>query len=262
VKLRDGRHLKVPVTVEPPRPQVTLMSKGVQDEANVSPSPVHLGSADDLPIEGRLVFFLKSRTPANFPRSEKVEVAAEDGSFTTVLSVADGSLMLEDSETALGVVEPLAKFGSSAFGPLRVRPLSADGVAGDWVELGTLVREPVFSQLRCPRATAKPCLLNGSNLFLARAISATPDFDNAVDVPQEFTGTQLTVPHPANGMLYLKLRDDPATVQTLTLPVSPLSAGSAAAQASALQMQPPAPAPVPENSNNGDAQGTQPKPER
>ena len=28
------------------------------------------------------------------------------------------------------------------------------------------------------------------------------------------------VPHPANGMLYLKLRDDPETVQTLTLPVT------------------------------------------
>jgi hypothetical protein len=28
------------------------------------------------------------------------------------------------------------------------------------------------------------------------------------------------VPHPAGGVLYLKLRDDPATVQTLTLPVT------------------------------------------
>lgn len=49
-----------------------------------------------------------------------------------------------------------------------------------------------------------------------------PYFDNAVDVPPEFTGTQLSVPHPANGMLYMKLRDDPATVQTLTLPVLPM----------------------------------------
>jgi len=38
-------------------------------------------------------------------------------------------------------------------------------------------------------------------------------------VPPDFTGTQLSVPHPVNGVLYLKLRDDPATVQTLTLPV-------------------------------------------
>jgi hypothetical protein len=42
-------------------------------------------------------------------------------------------------------------------------------------------------------------------------------------VPPDFTGTQLSVPHPANGALYLKLRDDPSTVQTLTLPVTTVS---------------------------------------
>ncbi len=258
VKLRDGRQLKVPVTVDPPRPQVTLLSKGVQDEANEAPSPVHLGSPDDLPIEGRLVFFLKSRVPANFPRSEKIEVAADDDSFHTELSVADGSLMLEDSETALGVVEPLAKFGSSAFGPLRVRPVSADGVAGDWVELGTLVREPGFGTLRCPRSYIRPCTLNGSNLFLARAFSATPDFDNAVDVPPEFTGTQLTVPHPAGGVLYLKLRDDPGTVQTLNVtpifPVSLPAPQSSAAPKSAA----PSPVAAPETVPAGNQPAPQP----
>ena len=43
VELRDGRELKVPVSVDPPRPEVTLLSKGTQDEASVDPSPVHLG---------------------------------------------------------------------------------------------------------------------------------------------------------------------------------------------------------------------------
>jgi len=257
VKLRDGRELKVPVTVDLPRPQVALLSKGVQDEAEAAPSPVHLGSPDDLPVQGRLVFFLRSRTPANFPRSEKIEVASEDSSFHTVLSVADGSLMLEDSQTALGVVDPLAKFGSSAFGPLRARALTAEGVAGDWVALGTLVREPAFSQLRCPHLATKPCILNGSNLFLARAVSATPDFDNAVDVPQEFTGTQLTVPHPADGVLYLRLRDDPSTVQTLTLPVTPMA--TPAPQTSSILTQPAAETPA---SLAGAPQPAPTKPER
>jgi hypothetical protein len=249
VKLRDGRQLKVPVTVDPPRPQVTLLSKGVQDETKEAPSPVHLGSPDDLPLDGRLVFFLKSRVPMNFPRDEKVEVAADDGSFHTTLSVADGSLMLEDSQTALGVVDPLSKFGSSAFGPLRIRPVSSEGVTGDWVDLGTLVRVPGFGVLHCPRAYAKPCTLNGSNLFLARAFSATPDFDNAVDVPPEFTGTQLTVPHPAGGVLYLKLRDDPGTVQTLNMapifPSIPPVPQSAAAPKPATPSPASAPEPVP-----------------
>jgi hypothetical protein len=244
VQLQDGRQLKVPVAVEPPRPQVTLLNKGAQEEASATPSPVHLASLDDLPVDARLVFFLKSRVPANFSRDEKVEVAAVDGSFHTVLSLADASLVLEDAKTAMGTVEPLARFGPSGFGPLQVRVMSAEGVAGDWLPLGTLVRVPGFKELRCPRAVSKPCVLAGANLFLASSIGATPDFANAIDVPPDFTGTQVGVPHPANGALYLRLRDDPATVQTLTLPVTLVV--QPAASAPALPVQPAAtPATVP-----------------
>jgi len=234
VQLRDGRDLKVPVTVERARPQVALLSKGSQEEETADPSPVHLGSPNDLPVERRLVFFLKSKSPQNFPRDQKVEVAAADNSFHTTLSLSDGTLMLEDASTALGVVEPLAKFGSSAFGPVQARAISGDGVAGEWLSLGTLVRLPGFKELRCQHSVSKPCTLTGTNLFLARSISASDDFENAVDVPADFTGTQLIVPHPVNGVLYLKLRDDPETVQTLGLSVLPAlaSTGSVTAKQS------------------------------
>jgi hypothetical protein len=239
VDLRDGRQLKTPVTIGPPRPQIELLSKGAQGDASAPPSPVHLGSADDLPLEGRLVFFLKARVPKAFPRAEKVEVAATDGSFRTLLSLADNSLMLEDAKTALGVVEPLARFGSSAFGPIQARALSTEGVAGDWLPLGTLVRLPGFKELRCPHTLTKPCTLTGSNLFLASSISATPEFDNPTEIALDFTGTQLAVPHPVNGLLYLKLRDDPETVQTLTLPVTPASAPQTSTQLPASTPQAP-----------------------
>lgn len=243
VWLRDGRDLKVPVRVEPPRPQVTLLSKGTQDDGSPALAAVHLGSPDDLPLNSRLVFFLKSVVPQKFPRNEDVEVAAQDGSFHTVLSLSDGSLMLEDSRTALGTLEPLARFGASAFGPLRARAVSADGVPGEWMDLGTLVRLPGFKELRCPHSLARPCTLSGTNLFLVDSIASAQDFGNAVEVPADFTGAQLTVPHPVNGTLYLKLRDDPETVQTLTLPVTPmgLTGMSAAAQAQAAAPQVAAP---------------------
>ena len=231
VHLQDGRQLNVPVTVEPARPQIDLLNKGVQEDAAAGPSPVHLGSADDLAVDGRLVFFLKSRVPADFPRDEKVEVAAVDGSFHTVLSLADGGLMLEDAKTAMGSLEPQARFGSSAFGPVQVRAMTAGGVTGDWLALGTLVRVPGFKELHCARAVSKPCALTGANLFLATSIGATADLSNGTDVPPDFTGTQLTVPHPASGILYLRLRDDPATVQTLSLPVMPVSQPAASAAA-------------------------------
>ena len=220
VELRDGRALKAPVTVEQPRPEVALLSKGTQDEASADPSPVRLGSSDDLPVERRLVFFLKSKKPASFPRDQKIEVAAVDDSFRTELSLSDGTLMLEDASTALGVVEPLNRFGSSAFGPVHARAVTADGVKGEWMPLGTLVRLPGFKELHCPRAVSKPCTLTGTNLFLATSIGSTPEFDFATDVPPDFTGTQLSVPRPVNGVLYLRLRDDPETVQTLALAVT------------------------------------------
>jgi hypothetical protein len=239
VELQDGRQASVAATVIPPRPAVTLLSKGTQEEATAPPSPVHLGSADDLPIDQRLVFFLKTRVPASFARSEKVEVAAADGSFKTVLTLEDGSLMLEDARTAIGMIEPLSRFGSSAFGPLEARILNGNGLAGDWLPLGTLVRLPGFKELHCPRNPAKTCTLTGTNLFLAESIGASPEFENATEVPTDFTGTQLSVPHPANNLLYVKLRDDPATVQTLTLPVLPANqASGASAQAGPLPMAP------------------------
>lgn len=257
VLLRDGRELKVKVNVQPPRPQVELLSKGVQDDG--VPSPVHLGSPDDLPLHGKLVFFLKSEVPQKFPRNEDVEVAAADGSFRTLLSLSDGSLMLEDNRTALGSVEPLAKFGPSAFGPVQARAISADGVAGDWMPLGTLVRLPAFKELHCSRSVSRPCRLIADNLFLAEAVSASPDFTNPTEIPADFTGDEIAVPHPVNGMLYLKLRDDPQTVQTLTMPTTP--AASAAVSSSAAAAGSPAATETPATDTGAVAKPESSKPE-
>ena len=111
--------------------------------------------------------------------------------------------------------------------------------------LGTLVRLPGFKELRCPRTTAKACILSGTNLFLVQSVSASSDFTDPIEVPADYTAAQMAVPHPANGSLYLKLRDDPETVQTLNLPaialstpaappaLSPLTPGPAGGQAPA-----------------------------
>jgi hypothetical protein len=252
VTLRDGRMLHVPATVGTARPQIDVLSKGVQHDDNApdaaTPPPVHLGSPNDLPLQRRLVFFLRSRVPAAFARTERVEVAAVDGSFGTTLSLSDGSLMLEDAHTAVAVIDPMARFGASAFGPIQLRAITADGITGDWVPLGTLVRLPGFSpasSLRCPRNPAKPCQLTGANLFLVTAVSASPDMANAVEVPPEFSGTSITVPNTAkasgnqnSGTLYLRLRDDPDTVQTLNLPIVPPVGNLAGSDAAASQSSP------------------------
>lgn len=249
VRLLDGRKLDVPVAVGPPRPEVVLLNKGVQFNSSVQPVSIVLGSPDDLPVQSHLVFFIKSTSPPHFSREEKVEVASADSSFETTLDLAHGNLMLEDLNTAVATVDPLSSFGLSAFGPLRARVVAADGAAGDWFPLGTLVRLPGFADLRCPRVASRPCLLLGSNLFLASSISATPDFADPIQVPLDFTGTEIEVPHPINGALYVKLRDDPATVQTLNMPVTLVAQHSLPSET---RREPPISSHVPESGMPAD----------
>ena len=251
VDLRDGRELHVPATVAPPRPQIELLSKSqpppitaasdavspdtasrppsspAATDSQPNPQPpdsLHLGSASDFVLSRKIVLFLRSRVPATFPRQARIEVAATDGSFQTSLSLADGSLMLEDAGTAVATLDPLARFGPSAFGPVQLRIVSPSGVPGDWIPLGSLIRFPQIDSLRCYRAASRPCTLTGSHLFLITAIGTTPEMANAQQIPPEFAASTLTLSDlpRADGQatLYLHLRDDPQPVQALTLPIT------------------------------------------
>ena len=219
VDLKDGRVLDLQTTVENPRPKVELISKSVQPGA--TRSPVQLKGQDALPQDGRLSFFLKSEVPESFPRTEKIEVSSLDESFHVLLSVADGTLILQNSETVLAVLDPLKSFGPSAFGPLRFRPVETGGESGDWQPLATLVRIPTLKEVRCPGSPDKQCRLIGSNLFLIDSVASDPQFTHEVSVPIGFPESTLSVPRPNGTLLYIKLRDDPATVEPLILSVLP-----------------------------------------
>ena len=219
VDLKDGRSLDLQTTVEKPRPAVKLISKSVQP--GTTHSSVRLKDQDELPQDGRLSFFLKTEVPDSFPRTEKIEVSSLDDSFHVLLSVGDGNLILQNSETALAVLDPLKSFGPSAFGPLRFRPVDTDRENGDWQPLATLVRIPALKELRCPDSPDKQCRLIGSNLFLIDSVASDPQFTHAISVPVGFADTTLSVPRPNGTLLYIKLRDDSAAVDSLVLPVLP-----------------------------------------
>jgi hypothetical protein len=239
VQLTDGRALDLPVTVEPPRPKVLLVSKTVipktlaaetaaadsgrtEKDKTADPAvpPIHLGSDNEVPQDGKLSFLLKTEIPAEFSRSEKIEVGAADGSFNALLSLDGGDLVLEDPQNMLAQIEPLKSFGASAFGPLRFRPVLADGTKGDWQPLATLVRVPAITQVRCPGSADKPCTLTGSNLFLIDSVATDPQFTESVAVPLGSLDPTIEVPHPPGPVLYIKLRDDPTVVSTLDLPAN------------------------------------------
>ncbi len=221
IHLKDGRVLDIPVTIAPSRPRVQLLSKSIALNATGSAALIHLGNDDDLPQYGRLTFFLKSVAPAEFPRDEKIEVAATNGGFDTTLSLADATLTLQDAQTVLAVLDPAKAFGPSAFGQLRFRPVTGEGIDGDWQPLTSLVRLPSLKEVRCPSSPIKPCTVTGDNLFLIDSVANTQQFTHPVTVPMGFAGMSMQVPRPNGTTLYLKLRDDPATVDQVSLPVLP-----------------------------------------
>ncbi|MFZ1130349.1 MAG: hypothetical protein WAN38_06230, partial [Terriglobales bacterium] len=63
------------------------------------------------------------------------------------------------------------------------------------------------------------CTLSGDKLFLIDEVSSDAEFTNAVTVPDGFSETTLLIPPLKGRTLYLKLRDDPNTVDTVVLPV-------------------------------------------
>ena len=219
IDLKDGRVLDLQTTVEKPRPRVTLISKSIQP--GTTRSSVRLKEQDELPQDGRLSFFLKTEVPESFSRTEKIEISSLDDSFHVSLSVTDGNLILQNSQTLLAIFDPLKSFGPSAFGPLRFRPVDVDGESGDWQPLATLVRIPTLREVRCPDSPDKQCRLIGSNLFLIDSVASDPQFAHAISVPVGFPESTLSVPRPNGTLLYIKLRDDSAAVDPLVLPVLP-----------------------------------------
>jgi hypothetical protein len=223
VALKDGRVLDLDTEVKPPRPQVTLLSKSVQ--IGLTPSAIKLGHEDDLPQDGQVSFFLKTEMPATFPRTEKIEVGTEDGSAAVLLSLAEGTLFLEDPQTVLATLQPLKGFGPSVFGPLRFRAVAANGEQGDWHPLVKLVRIPTLKEVRCPDSPDKQCTLIGQNLFLLGSVASDSQFARSVTVRSDFVDSRLNVPRPNGTLLYIKLRDDPLVVNKAVLPVLPESTG-------------------------------------
>lgn len=253
IRLRDGRSLTSPVVVSVARPSMTLLSKAALP---VSKSDIILSNPNDLPLTSLLTFTLKSPNP--FPRNGQIEIETVDGTLRTVLTLApSGGLLLQDPRTVVATLDPLRSFGPSAFGALRMRAIypvidrhsnareteqgeqnqtgpapvvsSDDTVrspASDWLPLVTLVRLPTFSQLQCPLETTMPCTLTGNNFFLLQAVSSSTSFADPVPVPDGYTGSSLSVPHPAAGTIFFKLRDDPGSVNSVELSAASASAAN------------------------------------
>ena len=214
VELKDGRTLRLKTTVQPARPDVILIDRSVAAPSAPAPLPIRLGGGDQLPQGGVLTFSIRAAPPTRLANGDRIEVADADGAVVATLTTADG-LMVEDPKVAIATLDT-GKLGEMS-GPLRFRLVDADG-AGDWRPLTTVVRLPRLTGLTCAGGHEGGCMLSGARLFLIDAVSADPTFDHAVRAPEGFTGAELPVPHPVGSLLYIRLHDDPASVDAVALP--------------------------------------------
>ena len=265
VKLKDGRTMKVKVAAEAARPGLQLLSFHATPAQQPGAIPVTLGAKDDIPLNGKLTFVVQTKNI--FPHGQKIEVATADGTADTTLSLADNDLILQDEHTAVATLDPLKAFGQSAFGPLQMRPVSADGTPGNWTPLGKLVRTPQITAINCTTADAPTCTADGNNFFLVQSFGAAQDFAKPADVPTGFADSTFTVPTPTDGdTLYLKLRDDPTAIAKLTLPTPIPKPAPPPAPASQPTTQPPPAAAQPASASpaqptsSAPAAATQPAP--
>jgi hypothetical protein len=217
--LEDGRVLDVKAHVDASRPQVVLVNKTVQSDAEENPASMRFGNLEDLPQDARLSFVLKAQSPATFGPDQKIEVATADDAFKVTLSVQDGNLAMQDAKTIVALLDPMKHLGPSAFGALKFRPVEANGVNGDWQPLVSLVRVPQLKGIRCITGPEKQCALMGEKLYLINSVSTDEGFTNPVEVPDGFISNALPIPHPKGKMLYVKLRDNPGDVNTVALPM-------------------------------------------
>jgi hypothetical protein len=215
VALDDGRTASLRVSVDPPRPDISLISKSIGPEGPAPGPRIELGDKDDLPQGATLAFSLRANGAMSFSDHATIEIAGADGTTLTTLTLTSG-LVLEDAHVAVATLDTRKALNASAFGPLLFRVVDGANVS-DWRPLATLVRLPQIREVRCRADHGDACQLSGGDLFLLSAVSNEPSMGHPVEVPEGYTGFDLTVPHPRLGELYLKLHDDPAAVDRLVI---------------------------------------------
>jgi len=200
IRLKDGRSVNLAATVGEARPRVTLLGKSVSPGAANEAHPLQLPGDDLLPDDGRLVFSVRADQGVAFRPDDALEIVSADGAKSVRLDSAHG-LRLSGPDVMVATLDPAALAPVS--GPLRFRLLREDGPS-DWQPLVTLARLPHIENVRCE---ARDCTIKGRDLFLIDAVDGAPDFAKPTVVAQGFTGSNLAVPAPRNGKLYIRLRD-------------------------------------------------------
>ncbi|MBB4616688.1 hypothetical protein [Sphingomonas abaci] len=215
VRLVDGRTLTTRATVTAARPAYMVIARNAERTGPAAPVPLLLAGADAVAQDARLTVSLRAEGAAGFAGTETIELVTAQARPPVRLDAANGGLSLQSDRVAIVTLHPGALLGPTAYGPLRLRVVR-DGVASDWLPVGTLVRLPVLTGFTC--AADGPCRLSGRDLYLAASVQSG---SASVPVPDGFTGSAIEVPPPGDGTLVVQLRDAPDQRATATVPTGP-----------------------------------------
>lgn len=224
VRLEDGRVLALPVRIAAARPQASVLSRTIYPApAEAGTRTLDLGGGDVLPDNAEMVFSLKAQGSTKFGAGDAIEIAGGQDSGQNAAAVArlamGKGLSLENADVVVATLDakdlPPATFGPIRFRLSRKVPGGAEE-RGDWAPLTTVVRLPRIDGVTC---NAQACVISGRSLFLLDRVGIEPSFAKVVPVPPGFTGRTLEVPLPADGTLYLKVRDAPDVA--IKLPTKP-----------------------------------------
>jgi hypothetical protein len=212
VGFTGGRHRTLAVTIAPPRPAVSLVRVTAEPPARRG-LPITLPADGVFATDARIAFAFHTDGATTLSGRETIEIATPDGRARALIAPGKG-YDLQDATTGIVAFTPSEALGPLAYGPLRFRVVR-DGSESRWSPLGTVVRLPDLHGLACDRAA---CTLTGERLFLIKALSATPDFRTAQDIPDGFVATGIPVGAIPDGRLFLRLRDAPLAVATIAAP--------------------------------------------
>jgi hypothetical protein len=212
ITLADGRTLRQRAVIAPARATLQVLQMSSRPAPQDAGLPIALAGNGVVAADAPLSFSFRADGGMALRGDERIEVATEDGRASTTLDAKSG-YMLQSATVAVVSLDPARALGAAAFGPLRFRVIDGDRRSA-WTPLATVVRLPSIDGVRCAEKAAR-CALSGSQLFLIDSIAATSA--DPVPVPQGFTGNMIEVPRPADGVLSLKLRDDPAATATVKI---------------------------------------------
>jgi hypothetical protein len=209
-----GRHKSLAVTIGLPQAGATLVRISAQAPPREGMVPIALRTEGLFAQDARLTFAFHLESAAALNGAETVEIDTADGRAVAAITAGKG-YDLQDGTTGIVTFDPATALGPLAYGALRFR-IMRDGVASSWTHLATVVRLPEIRRATCARGNG--CTLAGERLFLIKAIASNDQFEPAQDVPDGFVAAEFKTRPALGGRLFLRLRDAPQAVATISVP--------------------------------------------